>query len=64
MRRCLLGVVLSSAVWVGASWAQRVVRPFPKEVFSAKTVAGVNHSRDEAGTECATELQGVLASAR
>jgi hypothetical protein len=55
MRRCLLGVVLSSAVLVGASWAQRVIRPFPKEVFAAKTVAIVNNTHNEAVEQGAVE---------
>ena len=55
MRRCLLAVVLSCAVLGGASWAQRVIRPFPKEVFAAKTVAIVNNTHNEAVEQGAVE---------
>jgi hypothetical protein len=48
-------VVLLSAVLAGASWAQRVIRPFPKEVFAAKTVAIVNRTHNEAVEQGALE---------
>jgi hypothetical protein len=48
MKHRLLGVVLSSVVLIGSGAAQRSIPPLPKEVLTAKTVAIVNNTHNEA----------------
>jgi hypothetical protein len=48
MKHLLGGVVLSSVVLIGSAAAQRSIQPLPKAVLTAKTVAIVNNTHNEA----------------
>lgn len=47
--------LIATGLWVGGSWAQRMIKPFPKVVFTAKTVAIVNNTHNEAVSDGAVE---------
>jgi len=51
----LASAILVVGLAVGSGLAQRVVKPLPKEVFAAKTVALVNNTHNEAVTDGAVE---------
>jgi hypothetical protein len=55
MMRRLVGTLLFSVTIVGSVLAQRTVRPLPKEVYAAKTVAIVNNTHNMAVAEGAAE---------
>lgn len=50
-----LFTVILVALSAAGGWAQRMIKPFPKEVFSAKTVAIVNNTHNEAVSDGAVE---------
>jgi hypothetical protein len=55
MKRRLLAALLFSAMGLGAMWGQRSIRPFPRAVFAARTVAIVNNTHNEAVEQGAAE---------